>query len=144
MNDLVVEIDVRFLSVDRGDFQVHFRHWDAGWNGLSTGKWHGYMVNLVSSKEIIVSHYNQDSVTDLGMRSGNWSCREFCHLLIIAKGPQIAVYLDGNPVIHILDKEFEQYKGPGLFNLVSGNFTDKMTQVIHIDNFRLWDISNLP
>lgn len=144
MSDLVVKMDVRFLSVDSGGFQVHFRRWDSNWAGLDTDEWHGYMVNLMSFREIVVSHYNQDMVTDLGVEPIYRSCREFCRLLIIANGPEIAVYLNGNPVFHAFDEEFEQYKGPGAYNLVSANFTGKTTQVIHIDNFRLWDISNVP
>lgn len=144
MNNLVMEIDVRFLSVDSGGFQIHFRHWNSNWAELDTDEWHGYMVNLMSFREIVVSHYNQDLVTDLGVEPTYQSCREFCRLLIIAEGPEIAVYLNGNPVFYAFDEEFEQYKGPGYLNLISANFTDKMTQVIHIDNFRLWDISALP
>jgi hypothetical protein len=142
MSDLVVEMDVRSLSVDSGAFQVHFRHGDTN----RAGKWHGYLVEIRNNNggEIVIVHYIQDEIIDLGTEKIQHNCREFCRLLIVAHGPEIAVYLNGKPVLHAFDEEFEQYKGPGGFNLVSANGADKTTQVIHIDNFRLWDISNLP
>jgi polar amino acid transport system substrate-binding protein len=63
------------------------------------------------------------------------------HLMIIAHGPQIAVYVNGEPVTLVYDEQSRKT----VITLLVGtcNLTDTTLRV-HFDNFKVWDISNLP
>jgi hypothetical protein len=61
------------------------------------------------------------------------------HLLLIAQGPQIAASLDAQPLFLVQDETFRR----GWFVMSVGNTTDLPFRV-QVDNFKVWDITDLP
>ena len=63
------------------------------------------------------------------------------HLQIIAQGPQIAVYVNGEPSWFVYDESLST----GRINLrVYKGMTDSDTPLrVHFDNLKVWDISDL-
>jgi dipeptidyl aminopeptidase/acylaminoacyl peptidase len=63
-------------------------------------------------------------------------------LQILAVGPQIAVYVNGEPALFTTDPNFDERYKSGLFDLVVCNLGDTRMEV-RWDNLRIWDISGL-
>ena len=68
---------------------------------------------------------------------------EWNHWQIIAKGPQLAVYVNGEPIMYLDDAGFTQDYGSGRLELNVCNEGDVPSDV-RWDNLRIWDISRLP
>ena len=61
------------------------------------------------------------------------------HVLVVLKGPWIAVYLNGSPVGLGYDETFRQ----GRIGLAADSQSGTPIEV-HFDNLKIWDISGLP
>jgi hypothetical protein len=61
------------------------------------------------------------------------------HMLVVLKGPWIAVYVNSRPVGLAYDELFRQ----GTVGLAAGTQSDTSMEV-HYDNLKIWDISGLP
>lgn len=143
-SDLVIEVDGRFVSGERGDWQVHLR--DGREQTLATEASGGYAVSISSDGSVNISRY--ETRNESGETSSLFDARgsfvkrgfETNHLQIIARGAQIAVLVNGQLVAFATDPDpFER----GTVGLVVCNVGDVPLEA-RWDNLRLWDISNLP
>ncbi|RMD66795.1 DUF1565 domain-containing protein, partial [Candidatus Parcubacteria bacterium] len=105
----------------------------------------GYIVSVNIAGELTVSRYDERGESFLGRAEGPpiKGGFETNHLQIIAKGPQIAVFVNGEPVTLVYDPDFSSTFEKGLFDLVVCTPNGKSTLRVHFDNLKIWDISNL-
>jgi hypothetical protein len=119
--DFVAEVEGRFVSVGSEDtsWSIHFRWSDIGGDNVGI-TYHGGMFDCPATGR--VAH----SVTQSN------------RLVWIAKGSQIAVYVNGIPVCF---KERELRQGYlALESLITGYGEDN---VVSFDNFKVWDITDV-
>jgi hypothetical protein len=134
--DFVVEVDAHFTTADNAEdnptLGIMFRMME-GDNGGYTYRvnYDGYITcSLTGSRDIYKSDYEQPA--NPGTQTN--------HLLLIAKGPEIALYLNGEPLAHLLDTS--AIRGNVGLNVSSRSSFWKAEAAF--DNFKIWDISDLP
>jgi predicted Ser/Thr protein kinase len=139
LSDFVLEVDARFVSGEWGHWHVIFRdspgtleqpvnasygvrfHPDGGlgmWKYVS-----GAHIELIETA-VYAPTFERGFGTN--------------HLTIIAQGPRIAVYMNGEPLWLVYD----QSSSRGKIQLGVDNYTDTML-LVHFDNLKVWDISDL-
>lgn len=64
------------------------------------------------------------------------------HIVIVARGPQIAVYANGAPVLYVEDEEYVEPPWGAIKIMACNNRGDEPLDV-RWDNLHIWDISNL-
>jgi hypothetical protein len=143
--DMVLEIDGRFVEVKEGFWSVQFR----AWADHATNTFGYYQVLFEFDKGPrwkIDRHTNENEgapilaeLTGLPMEAG----LQTNHLKIVAVGPQIALYLNGEPAMFANDPGFDERYERGWFRLGTCNEDDTPVEV-RWDNIRVWDISGLP
>ncbi len=125
--DFALEIDMRFLeSTDSStEWAIHFR--DLGNSG--------HVLSLYHHGSLAISFTNAKGTsnrTEFG--NSSLSNDQIHHILLIGKGNRFAFYLDGQPLYYA---ENDAYRfGRFVFFAESG--------AAAMDNFRIWDISNIP
>ena len=132
-SDFVLEVDAHFVSGERGAWFVVFRdsaqaHYGVSFRPDGTfGMW----------KNVGGAHAEL-AETDAGTPAFERGV-ETNHLTIVARGPRIAVYVNGEPLWFVHDESSSK----GAFTLGVENQTDKATLQVHFDNIEVWDISGL-
>ncbi len=130
VSDFVMEFDARFVSALSGAIYVGFR---IGPKGL-------YNVNLATDGSVWLETKSIDGGTTLAeTRAGLVKRNQVNRIRIIAQGPQIALYLNGQPVLMARQELSDQ--GPVVLGIVNGASTPMQ---VNFDNFKVWDISDLP
>jgi len=142
LSDFVLEVDGQFVSGEWGHWYVSFRH--------SLGS----IEQPASAGDYAVKFY-PDSSFDLWKNVGETS-RELIRetavyaptfeqgtgmnrLTIIAQGPQIAIYMNGEPLCFVRDESLKK----GTILLAATNETNDTPLRVHFDNLKVWDISDL-
>jgi hypothetical protein len=131
-SDFVAEVDARIVSA------------------TGPGGW-GFIFREQSAPSPFRYHINVDSVglvifADTGAYTDLFNLQgapvrpapETNHLLVIAKGPNIALYVNGEPVTVVHDTTLSS----GIVSL--GIHAGDQETEVHFDNFKIWDISALP
>jgi hypothetical protein len=134
-SDFVAEVGARIISASHdGGWAFTFRDKqpDAG-SRYSVGFWFdGWLDFLVDAE----TDYEPFSTQGAPVRAGP----ETNHLLIVAKGPDFAIYVNGEPVTLVRDETFAS----GVISLgIHSRDPDQSTEV-RFDNFKIWDISDMP
>ena len=136
-SDFVLEIDGRLESFSEGGFwSVLFRD---TWTGSSGGLYH---VNVYANGQVDLGRLLKSGHTQFviarspSIKAGN----EMNHVQIIARGPRIAVYVNGEPALLVYD---ETVSGAGEIFLNGRTYTTSPLRV-QFDNLKVWDISKLP
>jgi hypothetical protein len=136
----VLEIEGRFVEIQDGDWSVPFRI-------LSEADTkHKYIVGFGPESQVnIFTYVNGEKGSDLAYMRGLpvKGGFETNHLLIVAVGLQVALYVSGEPALFATDPNFDERYKSGPFELVVCNFADTPLEV-RWDNLRIWDISDLP
>jgi hypothetical protein len=136
-SDFVLEIDGRFVSTGKGDWQVYVR----SWHDQATGADGGYNVWVETNGKVNISRRDNTLMTNIfepetpvakpGLATNN--------LQIIAKGPQIVALVNGELAAFANDRQpFEK----GTVYLTACNHGDTPLQA-QWDNLKIWDISSL-
>jgi tetratricopeptide (TPR) repeat protein len=128
--DFVLEVDLRFINQGNGAAHVLFRSNNTSHYGVNLSPegrlWFHKNVNgihvALPQTEIPISSF----------RSGE----AFNHLTLIARGNQMAAYINGEPVSILTDSSSSQ----GTFLL--GVCSDTALQVL-FDNLKVWDVSGI-
>lgn len=130
VSDFVMEFDFRLVTAGIGAIYPSFRLQGKDVYVANLG-----LDGLVSLNTETIDGYKvlAEAQTDL-FRIGT-----DVHIGIIAKGPQIALYLDNQPVLMAQEKFLDH--GGVILGIWNG--TDTPMQV-NFDNFKVWNISNLP
>ena len=139
-SDFVLEVDARFVSGEWGFWNVIFRD-SPGTLEEPVSAHYGVMFSPdgafamwknVSGVHInLVEHSPHAPTFERGF--------ETIHLTIIAQGPQIAVYVNGEPLWFVYDESSSR----GMISVGVGNDTENTTLRVHFDNLKVWDISAL-
>jgi len=127
--DFALEVDVRFLegTISTAEWWLHFRD-----PGESSGLDH--ILTLSDNGNVRIS---------LAKRTGGHDSADFDnvalsnnqtnHILLIAKGNRFAFYLNGQP-LHYAESDALRF-GMSWFDA---------TGEVAMDNFKIWDISDIP
>jgi len=140
-SDLVLEVDAQFVSGEWGKWGVIFRNWPG-------------TIEQPGNAEYSVAFY-PDGAFDVGknvrrvhMDLLGYSVHaptfeqgfETNRLTIIAQGPQIAFYVNGEPLWFVHDESSSR----GAIELCAASLIDNTTLRVQFDNLKIWDISDLP
>jgi hypothetical protein len=124
--DFVLEVDARFVSYDPAD-----------------GRWGVY---LASDINISINNWGEISWmrnwTPMGVDSGMAHPGAASnHILLIVKGTEYALYVNDQPLSYIVNDTF---RGGSIGLFVPRLDQTKYETVVAFDNFKIWDISDLP
>ena len=135
--DFVVEFDVRFFSGKDGDWGLDFRRNDKNLSGFG---------GSISSNNVSFGKCTETNpeCERLAAYSGNQinGGNEWNHFLLIVRGPRMAAYANGTPILYTEDKGFTDEFKMGRFALSVCSGSTPME--IRWDNLKIWDIYNLP
>lgn len=142
--DFLAEFDVKFLSAREGnwDFQFH-RTYDRA-NNIETK----YAVGGNYQGGVFFHKCNPDPDTDCPVlkeiSDGSLILgKNWVHIQVMARGPKMALYVDGKPVLYVEDPNYKEAYNQGEFILALCNFANH-TMEVRWDNLRIWDITSLP
>jgi hypothetical protein len=135
--DFVLEFDVRFVAYTGGDWQLQFLRSDAGLFKIQLG--HDGQVGFGKCD------FGLDGCPGVGVSFGNAvkSGGEWNHIQLIVQGAKMAAYVNGVPSLYAEDEMATSEPTRGFFSINSCN-PDPTPLETRWDNFRLWDISDLP
>jgi hypothetical protein len=143
-SDMVFEIEGRFVEVQDGDWQVQFHRPSSEADNTYTVSFGPEGAGNVFSYVNMWGYVHGEKWgNDLYMRG--FPVRmglETNRLQIVAAGPQIALYVNGEPALFTTDPDFDERYASGEFSLVICNFADTSLEV-RWDNLKIWDISDL-
>jgi len=132
-SDFVLELDARFLPETKSNQAAWYVQFRDGIYYLSVNMY-GLIYFVTDGKERI------DLEIPISAKSGPATN----HLLLIAKGSQIAFYFNGAPFYYTNGASYTTQKG-----IVIGCWGESPTNlsrpcVVAFDNFKIWNISDLP
>jgi predicted Ser/Thr protein kinase len=131
-SDFVLEVDLRVVSGDSDHWDVFFRRTDASTYAAMFSLSH----DLTLMKMVTEPQEDTGLATHHGPPISGGS--ETNHLQIIARGPQMAVYVNGEPLWLVADTAASR----GQIVLGGCSHSD-IPLHIRYDNLRIWDISDL-
>ena len=138
--NFVVEVDGRFLpgTTNRSDWLIDFRHIVGEAAGIDFTAGHSFGINYEPDGLSVSLWIMNDP--DLNLPPSRPK-NEFNRLMVIAKGSKFAFYLNGQPFYYI-ESSYCPYGDIYLTVINGGNLlTDTL---VAFDNFKIWDLSNLP
>ena len=130
----VLEMDAQFVSGEKGHWHVFFRessgaHYCVNFSPDGTFGFHKDLNGVGTT----FAEYRVSALT-FGQGFGTTN-----HLTIIAQGPQIVVYVNGEPLGFVHDES----SSSGMVSLAVENAIVNTTLQVYFDNFKVWDISGL-
>ena len=130
--DFVLQLDARVAEGDKAtQLIVHFHN-------LSGEYWFYLVVHSAGNTWLVDKHVPGDQ-RNLANGSGNVSpFGEKTRIMIVARGPRAAIYLNGTPVAYFEDADFDTSGGTGLFCQSLGQ------AVCEFDNVKFWNLNNVP
>lgn len=134
-SDFVAEFDVRFVSGEQGEWMLQFHRSSLGF----------YSLSVSADRDLAFGKCDQETCGwvvsyrgDLLKAGLDWN-----HILLIARGAKMTAYANGSPVLYYEDFNHTDVFEKGYFSLnVCHSGTVPMET--RWDNFRVWDISDLP
>ncbi len=134
-SDFVLEVDAQFISGEWGSWYILFRD-SPGTIERPTSIHYGVQFDPGGAGRI----YKNVGGTDISLNALTFEQSGTNRLMIIARGPQIAVYVNGEP----LGLFYDESSSKGTIHLGIGNQVENTTLRVHFDNLKIWDISDLP
>jgi hypothetical protein len=131
--DFVLQMDIRFMEGDSSTTSVvHFHVVGAEyWFSVELSSFTGYWG--VSKK------WGENQQTDFNVDRGNVNpIGEWMQVMVVARGPRAAVYLNGEPVAYFEDADFDRL---GHISLTCNSITQA---VCEFDNVEFWDLAKVP
>lgn len=139
-SDFILEVDARFVSGEWGFWSVFFRD-SQGTLEQPVSASYGVMFSRDGAFNLhknvggvhinLVGHFPHAPTFERGFETN--------HLTIVAQGPQIAVYVNGEPLWFVYDESSSR----GMISMGVENETENTTLRVHFDNLKVWDISDL-
>jgi len=133
-SDFVLEVDAQFVSDGWGRWHVGFRQSESGTSA--------YLMDIFPNGDFQLHKSVNDDATTLAQGQDVSIFEEGLgttnRLRIIAQGPWIAVYVNGELLCFAYDESLSR----GMITLGVSNFADTPLRV-HFDNLKMWDISDL-
>jgi hypothetical protein len=139
VSDFVLEIDARFVSGEWGYWQVLFREVpgtleDPNLVNYGLAFFPDGVFNLFKGVGELHIELTKQPVYAPAFEQGFGTNR----LTLIVQGPQIAIYVNGEPVWFVYDEP----SGKGTISLGAQTRTD-VPLLVYFDNLKIWDISGL-
>jgi hypothetical protein len=133
VSDFVLDLDARFVTAESlerrsGMFYVHFRARAKDVNS----------VTLTTDRVTEVGTETREKTATLATFRGDPVKSGANHLRIIARRPQIAVYVNGQPLF--VGQDYSPDRGPVILGIANAG---KVPLEVHLDNLQVWDISKL-
>lgn len=136
-SDFVAEFDVRYVSGIEGDWHLQFHRSPSGL----------YKFGLTRSGYVNFGKcgFGLDECLGLADYSGSPIHRgeEWNHIQLIVQGTRMAAYVNSMPVLYAEDALAVPEHTKGYFSLNLCNFGSAPLET-RWDNFKLWDVSDLP
>jgi polar amino acid transport system substrate-binding protein len=139
-SDFVLEVEAQVGDYEWGTWHTCFRYLPETLEQLGPTF---YCVDF-SPDGVSNLYKNIDSAPTSLVQSPSISSFDFGtpnHLMIIAHGPQIAIYMNGEPVTLVYDEPSRRARIS--LELGACNGADVLIRV-YFDNLKVWDITNLP
>ena len=137
-SDFVLELDTRLAySGRRADTYIRFRE--------SPGQ-HNHEIMLRSDGGFVEMLRSVDDAwtSPLATAPGTINTgQDWNHIVIVARGPEIAVIANDNHILYWRDDEYPDYGWSGSV-LLGACHNETVGMQAEWDNLRIWDISNLP
>jgi hypothetical protein len=141
-SDMVLEVEGRFVQVEDSNWHVNFH------------RWHDPAIDVNGEYKVIFEPNGHVSIGKLHSIEGHRNLADMQgtparagfepnRLQILAVGPQIAVYVNGELALFATDPDYDERYKSGPFDLVVCNQSDTPLEV-RWDNLKIWDISALP
>ena len=138
--DFVAEFDVRFVSA----FGANHQDWQLQYHRNGIGH---YFISLAGDGWIHIAKCaaGSDGCSALVSYTGNPinSDDSWNHVVLIVRGTEMAAYVNSAPTLYINDVSAPEEFKKGYFSVTSCNFATNTLET-RWDNFKIWDISNLP
>jgi Tol biopolymer transport system component len=134
-SDFVLEVNAQFVSGERGAWGVVFR--DSPGNGEEPSAHYGVRLHSDGAlglwKNVGGAHTDlaEVDVPAASFEEGGTNC-----LTIIARGPRIAVYLNGEPVWFVHDESSSR----GTIALMVENMTPDTPLQVRFEDLKAWDV----
>jgi tRNA A-37 threonylcarbamoyl transferase component Bud32 len=140
--DFVLSFDARIEAIRNGAWHVSFREW---WEEGGGEKKDFYDLGFSHLGAIALDRQLGDQRTELAKHQGSplAGIYETNHILIVARGPQIAVYANGAPVLYVEDEEYVEQPWGVIMLMVCNHGRDGEPAEVRWDNLRIWYISDL-
>jgi hypothetical protein len=135
--DFVAEFDVRFYAGGDGDWQLQFHRWPSGQYVLRMGRTGDVNFMVCEEGQPGCSTPVTRPVGPVALGNA-WN-----HVQLIVRDTTMAAYFNGIPYLFFDDTNAPEGARAGYFSLCVCNFSASPLEA-RWDNFRLWDISDLP
>ena len=130
--DFVLQVDARVAEGDKATQLI------VNFHNLSSEYWFYLTFNSTSGAWNVNKRLAGQQPT-LASGQGNVSSfGESTRVMIVARGPQAAIYLNGIPAAYFEDAGFDTSGGTGLFCQSPGQ------AVCEFDNVKFWNLANVP
>jgi hypothetical protein len=140
VSDIVMQVDARFVEGVDGEWQAHMRHRDS----TATGPCTGYMANIKLSGDINLERYGHGRPFGLTFQepafAGGYASH---HVVIVLQDSQLAAFVDGRLVVYANDRRYTEQYESGSLNITVWNLQGDTPLRLHLDNLKVWDISDL-
>ncbi|MDO9303287.1 MAG: hypothetical protein Q7T89_17995 [Anaerolineales bacterium] len=142
--DFLAEFDVKFLSGKEGNWNFTFHRTKDGLNSYATkyaagGNYQGGVFFNKCNSALGTDCTTLKEISDGSLIVGT----DWVHIQVMARGPKMALYVDGKPALYVEDPNYTEAYNQGEFMLVLCNSAD-LTMEVRWDNLRVWDITGLP
>jgi len=136
--DFVVEFDVRIISGDAGEWQFYFHG----------NNYKGYSLVFPRKGNINLLKFGPDteccsSIKETRLVASIKPIEQWNHFQLIVRTSKIAIYINGTPFLYAEDNNSTKEYINGYFGLDVFNY-GKVPMETRWDNFRVWNITNLP
>jgi hypothetical protein len=129
--DFVLQLDARVAEGDKATQLI------VNFHGLSSEYWFYVVVHSAGNTWLVDKHVPGDQ-RNLANGSGDVSpFGETTRIIIVARGPRAAIYLNGTPAAYFEDADFDTSGGTGLFCQSLGQ------AVCEFDNVKFWNLNNV-
>jgi 3-keto-disaccharide hydrolase len=131
-NDFVMQVDVRFLEGDNTTRAVIIFHISGESNHFDVE------LSFLDNRWGVQKHWAKNYQVDIAEGRDVSPVGEWTRVLIVARGTQVAVYINENPIAYFDDLDF---KVPGHTSIQCQSVAKA---VCEYDNVRFWDLAKVP
>lgn len=130
LSDFVVEYDAKFVLGGSGNYSFQYGVYALGGN-YQDG------IYFVKCNRDSCPGFAEHRDSSLSLDTA-WK-----HFQLFVRGPRLAVYLDGLPVLYAEDQNYSKKDSQGFFSFTLCDFGNTPMES-NWDNLKIWDISDLP
>jgi hypothetical protein len=130
--DFVLQVDARVAEGDKATQLI------VNFHNLSGEYWFYLVVNSAGNTWLVDKRLAGQQPNLAGGQGNVSPFGETTRIMIVARGPRAAIYLNGTPAAYFEDADFDTSGGTGLFCQSLGQ------AVCEFDNVKFWNLNNVP